>query len=163
SRVRLRPRQRADILDLALDGRTGEVISVEEDLEGRIHVAVALDGDPGRELGSGAQIGHRFYFAPEELEPLVAEDRPAEPRVLVAGIGNIFLGDDAFGPEVAAALLARPCPPGVQIADFGIRGLDLAYALTDGYDAAVLVDAAPRGERPGTLQVLEPDLPDPDT
>ncbi|WP_063796101.1 hydrogenase maturation protease [Peterkaempfera griseoplana] len=83
---------------------------------------------------------------------------PAAPRVLVAGIGNIFLGDDAFGPEVAAALLRRRLPDGVRVADFGIRGMDLAYALVDGCDAAVLVDAAPRGSAPGSLHVIEPDL-----
>ncbi len=77
------------------------------------------------------------------------------PRVLVAGVGNIFLGDDAFGVEVAQLLARRPLPGGVRVVDFGIRGLDLAYALLDGYEAVVLVDAAPRGGRPGTLYVLE--------
>jgi hydrogenase maturation protease len=82
------------------------------------------------------------------------------PRVLVAGVGNIFLGDDAFGVEVARRLATRPLPEGVRVVDFGIRGLDLAYALVDGYDAAILVDAAPRGGRPGTLYVIEPDVGD---
>ncbi|MEU7057049.1 hydrogenase maturation protease [Streptomyces sp. NPDC046197] len=81
-------------------------------------------------------------------------------RVLVAGVGNIFLADDAFGPEVIRALDARPLPPGVKVRDFGIRGLDLAYELLDGYDTAVLVDAAPRGHRPGTLSLIEADPPD---
>jgi hydrogenase maturation protease len=80
------------------------------------------------------------------------------PRVLVAGIGNIFLGDDAFGVEVVQRLLRQPWPEGVRVFDFGIRGLDLAYALADGYDAAILIDALPRGGAPGTLYVLEPDL-----
>jgi hydrogenase maturation protease len=80
----------------------------------------------------------------------------SHPRILVAGIGNIFLGDDAFGVEVARRLAARPQPAGVRIVDFGIRGFDLAYALMDGYQLAVLVDALPRGEQPGTLYVLEP-------
>jgi hydrogenase maturation protease len=79
------------------------------------------------------------------------------PRVLIAGVGNIFLGDDAFGVEVAQRLARRPQPDGVRVVDFGIRGLDLAYALLDGYDAVVLVDALPRGGPPGTLYVLEPD------
>lgn len=79
-------------------------------------------------------------------------------RVLVAGVGNIFLGDDAFGVEVVRLLLARPQPGGVRVVDFGIRGLDLAYALTDGCDAAILVDLASRGEPPGTLYVIEPTL-----
>jgi hydrogenase maturation protease len=83
----------------------------------------------------------------------------ATPRILVAGIGNIFLGDDAFGVEVAQRLLRRPVRPNVRVEDFGIRGLDLAYALTDGYDVAILIDAVPRGGEPaGTLFLLEPDL-----
>jgi hydrogenase maturation protease len=78
-------------------------------------------------------------------------------RVLVAGIGNIFFGDDAFGCEVAAELLKRTWPAGVKIVDFGIRAYDLAYAIMDGYDAALLIDAAPRGEKPGTVYLLELD------
>lgn len=80
------------------------------------------------------------------------------PRILVAGIGNIFLGDDAFGVEVAWRLLQNVQPDHVRVVDFGIRGLDLAYALIDGYDAAILVDAAARGGTPGTLYVIEPDM-----
>jgi hydrogenase maturation protease len=81
------------------------------------------------------------------------------PRILVAGIGNIFLGDDAFGSEVAQRLLRRSWPDDVQVADFGIRGLDLTYSLLDGYELVVLIDAVPRGGRPGTLYILEPDAP----
>ncbi|HLH28491.1 MAG TPA: hydrogenase maturation protease, partial [Acidimicrobiales bacterium] len=72
-------------------------------------------------------------------------------------IGNIFLGDDAFGVEVARRLGSRKLPDGVAVVDFGIRALDLTYALLDGYEAVVLVDAAPRGGPPGTLYVLEPE------
>jgi hydrogenase maturation protease len=79
------------------------------------------------------------------------------PRILVAGIGNIFLGDDAFGVEVAWRMSRRIVPENVRVADFGIRGMDLAYALLDGYDAAILVDAAARGGDPGTLYVIEPE------
>ncbi len=79
------------------------------------------------------------------------------PRILVAGIGNIFLGDDAFGVEVAQRLARRPLPEEVRVVDFGIRGLDLTYALLDGYEAVILVDALPRGGAPGTLYVLEPE------
>lgn len=80
------------------------------------------------------------------------------PHILVAGIGNIFLGDDAFGSEVARRLMARRQPPGVRVVDFGIRSLDLVYALLEGPDAAILIDAVPRPEPepPGTLFVLEP-------
>lgn len=81
-------------------------------------------------------------------------------RILVAGIGNVFLGDDGFGVEVVARLAGRPLPDGVEVADYGVRGYDLALALMDGYDAAILVDAIPRGQAPGTLCVLEPDLDD---
>ena len=81
-------------------------------------------------------------------------------RVLVAGIGNVFLGDDAFGVEVARRMAAGEVPDGVDVADFGIAGMHLAYQLTDGYQAAVLIDAAPRGGRPGDLYVIEPE-PDP--
>ena len=81
-------------------------------------------------------------------------------RILVAGIGNIFLGDDGFGSEVARRLLERSWPEGVEVRDFGIRGLDLAYALMDPYDLAILIDAVPRGEPPGTLFLIEPDLSD---
>jgi hydrogenase maturation protease len=80
------------------------------------------------------------------------------PTILVAGIGNIFLGDDGFGVEVARCLAQRKLPEEVQVRDFGIRGFDLAYALLDPWDAIVLVDALPRGEPAGTLFVLEPDL-----
>lgn len=85
----------------------------------------------------------------------------AAGRILVACIGNIFLGDDAFGVEVARRLLSRKTkqyPPNVQVVDFGIRGMELAYTLLDDYDALVLVDAVPRGGPPGTLYLIEPDL-----
>ncbi len=80
------------------------------------------------------------------------------PRVLVAGIGNIFFGDDSFGVEVAQRLMSRPQPPYVLVRDFGIRGLDLAYTLLDDIPLTILVDALPRGGAPGTLYVLEPEL-----
>jgi hydrogenase maturation protease len=79
-------------------------------------------------------------------------------NVLVAGIGNIFLGDDGFGVEVAARLAGVDVPDGVRVVDFGIRGVHLAYELLDGYDALVLIDAVPMGEEPGTVAIIEPDL-----
>lgn len=79
------------------------------------------------------------------------------PRILIACIGNIFLGDDGFGTEVARRLAARPLPPEVILKDFGIRGLDLTYALLDPYDLTILVDACPRGGEPGTVYLIEPD------
>src|SRR2546425_12435722 len=79
------------------------------------------------------------------------------PSILVAGVGNIFLGDDAFGVEVAQRLLRRELPDEVRVVDFGIRGLDLTYALLDGYETVILVDATSRGGPPGTLYVIEPE------
>ncbi|HET7871718.1 MAG TPA: hydrogenase maturation protease [Terriglobales bacterium] len=81
-------------------------------------------------------------------------------KVLVAGIGNIFLGDDAFGVEVAARLTHRRLPENVVVRDFGIRSYDLAYALMEDWDLAILVDALPRGGPPGTVYALEPQLPE---
>ena len=79
-------------------------------------------------------------------------------RILVAGIGNIFFGDDAFGVEVVRQLASQAVPEGVRVVDFGIRGLDLAYELLANYELAILVDAAPRGGSPGSLYLIEPDL-----
>ena len=79
-------------------------------------------------------------------------------KILIAGIGNIFLGDDGFGVEVAQRLARRKLAESVRVTDFGIRGIDLAYALMDSYELTILVDATPRGGVPGTLYVIEPDL-----
>jgi hydrogenase maturation protease len=78
-------------------------------------------------------------------------------KILVAGIGNIFFGDDAFGCEVASRLAQRPVPECVRVIDFGIRSYDLAYAMMENYDATILVDATQQGAEPGTLYVIEPD------
>src|SRR5262245_27716135 len=80
--------------------------------------------------------------------------------ILVAGIGNIFFGDDGFGCEVARRLAAVSLPEEVCVIDFGIRGLDLAFALLDPYEQVILIDAASRGGSPGTLYVIEPALDD---
>jgi hydrogenase maturation protease len=80
---------------------------------------------------------------------------PMAGRTLVAGVGNIFQRDDAFGVEVIRLLESRPVRPGVKVADFGIRGVHLVYELLDGCDLFVLVDAAQRGCAPGTITVLE--------
>ena len=81
-----------------------------------------------------------------------------QPHILIAGIGNIFLGDDAFGSEVARRLARHELPDEVRVVDFGIRGFDLAYALLDGYEVTIFIDATRRGEEPGTLYTIEPDL-----
>ena len=107
------------------------------------------------------QPGHRFFFSLDDIEPLepgTEASTMSERTILVAGIGNIFLGDDGFGVEVAQQLAARPQPDGVRVADYGIRGFDLAFALLDEPEATILIDAMPRGQAPGTVYVLEPDL-----
>jgi hydrogenase maturation protease len=81
----------------------------------------------------------------------------AQDRILIAGIGNIFLGDDAFGVEVVRELTRSALPEEVDVVDFGIRGYDLAYTIMDGYAATILVDTAARGNPPGTLYLIEPD------
>ncbi len=97
------------------------------------------------------------YTSP--TEPTFQQNMPVR-RILIACIGNIFLGDDGFGVEVARRLISRKTkryPEGVQVVDFGIRGIDLAYTLLDDYDALVLVDTVSRGGSPGTLYLIEPD------
>jgi hydrogenase maturation protease len=81
-------------------------------------------------------------------------------KILVAGVGNIFFGDDAFGSEVARRLLADPgaLPPSVDVVDVGIRGMHLAYQVLDGYEVLVVVDAARAEGEPGTLTLVEHDL-----
>jgi hydrogenase maturation protease len=165
-RVRLRPKEGGDILDIALRDQIAIIESIEEDYEGAQHICVVVEDDPGRDLGMMRQPGHRFFFTPAEIEPL-PQDRqdpantPAiaiKPTILVAGIGNIFLGDDAFGVEVVRRLAARNLPAEARVVDFGIRGLDLAYALQDGYETTILIDAFPHGQTPGTVSIVEPDI-----
>jgi hydrogenase maturation protease len=161
SLVRLQPRQSGgDIFATALAGRTALVHEVLQDYEGRIQLAVTVDDDPGQDLGAMRRPGHRFFFDHDEVQPLdpAAQDgeQPSR-RVLVAGIGNVFLGDDGWGVALAGRLSTRELPRGVDVADFGIRGMDLAYAMQD-YDAVIFLDATPRGESAGTLYVIEPDL-----
>jgi hydrogenase maturation protease len=157
SKVVLRPGAGGDVFDRAIAGKLGVVEGIHQEVEGAIQLAVVLEDDPGRDLGERRQPGHRFFFSPEELEPLAGASPPGV-RVLVAGIGNVFMADDGFGVAVAERLAERKLPPGVDVVDFGIRGMDLVYALGEGYDVAVFVDAVPRGEEPGTLFVIEPDL-----
>jgi hydrogenase maturation protease len=162
-RVRLRPREGGDIFDLALRGQLATIEALEQDYEGKMHVCVVLDDDPGRDLGMMRQPGHRFFFDSNEVEPLPeaeGQTRRATPKpaILVAGVGNIFMGDDAFGVEVIKRMSTINFPDAVRIVDFGIRGLDLVYALQDGYDTTILVDAYSQGKSAGTIYVIEPDL-----
>ena len=172
-----------DAMDMMLDGKTARIEVIQQDFENRIYLVVTLDIDPGREQWDERMLpGHRFFFFPEEVE-LLEESRGEESiegttnhkstleqakkqklpirRILIACIGNIFLGDDSFGVEVAQKLTSRKTrryPEGVHVIDFGIRGIDLAYTLLDDYDALILVDAVSRGGAPGTLYLIEPDL-----
>jgi hydrogenase maturation protease len=161
-RVKLRPRDGGDIFDIALTGKIAVVESIEQDYEGKLHVCVVVDDDPGRDIGLMRQPGHRFFFAASEVEPVPVDEQITEipgKKILIAGVGNIFLADDGFGVEVAGRLANCVFPAGVRIAEFGIRGFDLAYALMEGYETTILVDAYPgdgQGE-PGTLFVVEPD------
>lgn len=168
-RVRLHPRAGGDVFDLALQGKLAVIESIEQDYEGNLHVCVVVDDDPGRDIGLMRQPGHRFFFASTELEPVASDSltpseatSPAQAAqakaILIACIGNIFLGDDGFGVEVARQLANRSFPHGVKVADFGIRGFDLAYAFMDGYETTILVDACPGEGQPGTLFLVEPDL-----
>ncbi len=166
-RVHLRPKEGGDILDIALRGQVATIESLEEDYEGVRHVCVVLDDDPGRDLGMMRQPGHRFFFTPSEVEPIAnnariqagdtANSRAVKPRILVAGIGNIFMGDDGFGVEVVRRLLSLKMPAEARVVDFGIRGLDLVYALQDGYETTILIDAFPHGQPAGTVSIVEPD------
>ena len=160
-RVRLHPKAGGDVFDLALDGKIAAIESIEQDYEGNVHICVVVDDDPGRDIGLMRQPGHRFFFSASELEPIANEGLPQlknTKKILIAGIGNIFMGDDGFGVEVAGSLANHSFPAGVRVTDFGIRGFDLAYALMEGYETTILVDAYPGESRPGTLFVIEPDL-----
>ena len=170
-RVRLWPRKQADIMDMALRGKVAIVEAIEKDYDDHLHLAVVLEDDPGRDLGMMRQPGHRFFFSPEEVEPELLNAQGARMTayahgrimtnglILVAGVGNIFLGDDAFGVEVVQRLADRAMPPNVRVVDFGIRSYDLAYALMDPWELVILVDAVPGGDEPGTVYLIEPDLP----
>jgi hydrogenase maturation protease len=163
SRVRLRPRKGGDVMDIVLAGQIATIECIEQDYEGKQHFCVVLDNDPGKDMGLLRQPGHRFFFGADEVEPLAPDEvaqisAAQKPTILVAGVGNIFMGDDAFGVEVVRRLASRKLPERVRVADFGIRGFDLAYALQDGYETTILVDACPHGQTPGTLYVIEPDL-----
>jgi hydrogenase maturation protease len=161
SRVVLRPHAGGDVFGAAMAGMVATVEAIHADLDGKVHLAVTLEEDPGRELGEDRRPGHRFFFAPDEVEPMAGEPPPAK-RVLVAGIGNIFFADDGFGVAVANELQKRDLPRGVDVIDFGIRGMDLVFALGEGYDVALFVDAVPRDEAPGTVFLIEPQLSESD-
>ncbi len=157
-RVRIRPQSRADVMDIALKGKAAVIESIEQDAEDRIYLALVLDEDPGKDLGFLRQPGHRFFYGLDEVEPLRRNGMTGSKRILVAGVGNIFLGDDAFGSEVARRLMQRTLPAEVQVNDYGTCSYDLAYAMMEDYEATILVDATSQGQSPGTVYLIEPDL-----
>ena len=162
-RVRLWPLGDADILDMALKGKTATIASIEQDFEDRVYLAVTVDDDPGHDLGMPGKARPPLLLPPRGSRAAGrrrAEELIMPPRILIAGIGNIFLGDDAFGVEVVQRLAERTLPENVRVIDFGIRGFDLTMALLEDLDLVILVDAAPRGGAPGTLYVIEPDPDD---
>jgi hydrogenase maturation protease len=93
-----------------------------------------------------------------DLDTLQEPEMPdMEKQILVAGVGNAWLGDDGFGGHVVSRLLEKGVPPGVHVQDFGSGGLDLAYEVMRGYHAMVLVDVSQQGGEPGDVYVIEPD------
>jgi hydrogenase maturation protease len=89
------------------------------------------------------------------MTSLAQDDAPEGRRVLVAGVGNVFLSDDGFGVEVARRLSELELPAHVDVVEIGVRGVDLAYRLLDGYDGCIIADACERGGRPGTLYRID--------
>jgi hydrogenase maturation protease len=115
--------------------------------------------DPGRAGTGGGGGFHPVAAGPAPVPEDRADVALRSFHTLVACVGNIFLGDDGFGVEVARRLAGRELPAGVRVADFGIRGIHLAYELADkSYETVILVDATPRGGEPGTVYLIEPDL-----
>ena len=113
-RVRLRPKKGGDIMDLALTGRIAIIESIEQDYEGKTHVCVILDDDPGRDLGFLRQPGHRFFFAADEMEPAPADAIPATStrpalEFLSLGSATSFSGTMALALRWSAAFLCAPC------------------------------------------------------
>ena len=125
------------------------------DLERRLYAT----SDPGRAGVAGGGDRHPEYAGPGPIPEDLADVAPSSAGTLIACVGNIFLGDDGFGVEVARRLATRELPAGVRAVDYGIRGVHLAYELADkSYKTVILVDATPRGGAPGTVYLIEPDL-----
>ena len=136
-------------MDLVLGGRVAVVEGIDEDAAGGVHFTVTIEGDPGQDLGMARMPGHRFFFRPEEIGRC-ARRRSSSPASATSSSATTALARgraSAGGPDLG---------PGVTVKDFGIRGLDLAYAMR-GYDAVVFVDAVPGQGEPGTLHVIEAD------
>ncbi len=158
SLVRLRPGAGGDVFDLALAGKAAVVESIQQDMEGGVSLAVVLEEDPGRDLGVARQPGHRFFFGAGEVEPLGPSVDPSARSSSSPASATCSWATTASASRSPGGSPQRELPAAVKVADFGIRGMDLAYELQEDYDAAVLVDAVPRGGEPGTLYVIEPEL-----
>ena len=170
-KVIIRPAEDADLHARMLDGRTATIERIFTDYDGKTHLGVTIDDDPGQDLMR--ETGRYLYFFAQEVEveptSSALRDRPRaisrgammykEPlrSVLIAGVGNAWLRDDGFGGEVARRLSERKLPDGCSVMDAGTGGLDLAYEVMRGYDGLVLLDVSKQGGEPGTLYVMEPD------
>ncbi|MEO8111571.1 MAG: hydrogenase maturation protease [Ginsengibacter sp.] len=97
------------------------------------------------------------YLPIREIKPRGEAPVNKKKRVMIAGVGNMFMKDDGFGGAVIKKMSDKTFPEGVEIKDFGTGGLKLAYDLMKGYDGLILLDASQRGEEPGTLYVIEPE------
>ncbi len=97
------------------------------------------------------------YCEPVNIKPAHEPLASKKKRVMIAGVGNMFMKDDGFGGAVIKKMLHKTFPEGVEIKDFGTGGLKLAYDLMKGYDGLILLDASQRGDKPGTLYVIEPE------
>ena len=117
-----------------------------------MYVAVTVDDDPASDLHEW--YGRSFFFYPDEIEPLA--EAPAECACSWPASATSFSATTASVRRSRAAR-GEPLPPDAKVEDFGIRGLHLAYELLAGYDRAILIDAVPRGDAPGTLYVIEPE------
>ena len=159
SRVRLRPRSRADVFDVALEGKTAIVEELVESMEGVVQLAVTVEDDPGPRPRPGPPDRPSFLLL--RGRGRAARDRGSRRSRRSAswspGSGTSSSATTGSASRWRAAWPRATLPAGVDVVDFGIRGMDLAYALRD-YDVAILVDAVPRGGAPGTLYLIEPDV-----
>ena len=158
-RVRLRPGLGGDIFDLALAGKTATIESIEQDYEDQFHVAVTLDDDPGRGSGPGPSAGPSFLLQTRRTCParLCGGPHMNTHGSLLPASEIFFWAMTRLASRSSSDWRASTLPPGVEVVDFGIRGMDLIYSLLGGYSAAILINAIPGGQRPGTLYLIEPD------
>ena len=158
AKVVLRPEFGRAPQDNVWADRQATIERIYRDYEDGYHIAVTVDDDPGQELMR--DIGRYLYFKPAEVDGPRDVTKKLEKQILIAGVGNAWLQDDAFGGEVARRLRERELPSGVSVMDVGTSGLDLAYEVMRGYSALVIVDVSKQGGEPGTLYVIDVDRDD---